>query len=111
MGCSGCGDRKLILLCSWPFSSVTPFPITQDSQQGRSLYDLPGERGVLFAPADYTRLHHDAGESLRGAPEWEKRKRSKTIALSVDSAESHKGWIGASRNPGHRVDYPILAMR
>jgi GTP-binding protein HflX len=42
-------------------------------------------------------------------PEWEKRN-VKTLALSVDSAESHQGWI-ADINETQKtvVDYPILA--
>jgi len=42
-------------------------------------------------------------------PEWEKRN-VKTIAMSVDSAESHKGWIGdINETQKTSVDYPILA--
>ena len=67
--------------------------------------------GVLFShPKDYTPVcTTELGEVSRLRPEWEKRN-VKTIALSVDSAESHKGWIGDINDTQQTsVDYPILA--
>ncbi|MFN5194367.1 MAG: peroxiredoxin [Cyanobacteriota bacterium] len=86
---------------------------TQDSQLGPiNLYDFAGDSWVvLFShPADYTPVcTTELGEVARLRPEWEKRN-VKTIALSVDSAESHRGWIGDINDTQHTsVDYPILA--
>jgi len=86
---------------------------TQDSQLGSiNLYDFAeGSWVVLFShPADYTPVcTTELGEVAKLRPEWEKRN-VKTIALSVDSAESHKGWIGdINETQCTLVDYPILA--
>ena len=86
---------------------------TQDSQLGSiNLYDFAeGSWVVLFShPADYTPVcTTELGEVANLRPEWEKRN-VKTIALSVDSAESHKGWIGdINETQCTLVDYPILA--
>jgi len=86
---------------------------TQDSQLGPiSFYDWAGDSWVvLFShPADYTPVcTTELGEVSRLRPEWEKRN-VKTIALSVDTAESHKGWINDINETQHTsVDYPILA--
>jgi GTP-binding protein HflX len=85
----------------------------QDSQLGPiNLYDFAGDNWVvLFShPADYTPVcTTELGEAARLRPEWQKRN-VKTIALSVDSAESHKGWIGdINETQNTTVDYPILA--
>ena len=86
---------------------------TQDSQLGPiNLYDFAGDSWVvLFShPADYTPVcTTELGEVARLRPEWEKRN-VKTIALSIDSAESHCGWIADINETQHTsVDYPILA--
>jgi GTP-binding protein HflX len=86
---------------------------TQDSQLGPiNLYDFAeGGWVVLFShPADYTPVcTTELGEVARLRSEWEKRN-VKTIALSVDTAESHKGWIGdINETQNTTVDYPILA--
>ncbi|AFY28729.1 GTP-binding protein HflX [Cyanobium gracile PCC 6307] len=86
---------------------------TQESQLGPiNLYDFAGDSWVvLFShPADYTPVcTTELGEVSRLRAEWEKRN-VKTIALSVDSAESHKGWIGdINETQNTTVDYPILA--
>ncbi|MFZ9951094.1 MAG: redoxin domain-containing protein, partial [Vulcanococcus sp.] len=86
---------------------------TQDSQLGPiNLYDYAaGSWVVLFShPADYTPVcTTELGEVSRLRSEWEKRN-VKTIALSVDSAESHKGWIcDINETQATTVDYPILA--
>ena len=86
---------------------------TQDSQLGPiNLYDFgEGSWVVLFShPADFTPVcTTELGEVARLRPEWEKRN-VKTIALSVDTAESHRGWIGDINETQHTtVDYPILA--
>jgi GTP-binding protein HflX len=86
---------------------------TQESQLGPiNLYDFAGDSWVvLFShPADFTPVcTTELGEVSRLRPEWEKRN-VKTIALSVDSAESHKGWIcDINETQNTTVDYPILA--
>ena len=86
---------------------------TQDSQLGPiNLYDFAGDSWVvLFShPADYTPVcTTELGEVSRLRPEWQKRN-VKTIALSVDSAESHNGWIcDINETQKTSVDYPILA--
>jgi alkyl hydroperoxide reductase subunit AhpC len=86
---------------------------TQDSQLGPiNLYEFAGDSWVvLFShPADYTPVcTTELGEVARLRPEWQKRN-VKTIALSVDSAVSHKGWIGdINETQNTTVDYPILA--
>jgi GTP-binding protein HflX len=86
---------------------------SQDSQLGTiNLYDFAGDSWVvLFShPADYTPVcTTELGEVARLRPEWEKRN-VKTLALSVDSAESHRGWINdINEIQQTSVDYPILA--
>ena len=86
---------------------------TQDSQQGPiNFYDYAGDSWVvLFShPADYTPVcTTELGAVAKLRAEWDKRN-VKTIALSVDSAESHKGWIGdINETQCTVVDYPILA--
>ncbi len=66
---------------------------------------------VLFShPADYTPVcTTELGTVAKYRAEFEKRN-VKTIALSVDGVESHKGWIGdINETQGTSVDYPILA--
>ena len=82
-------------------------------QQGPiNLYDYAGDSWVvLFShPADYTPVcTTELGAVAKLRAEWDKRN-VKTIALSVDSAESHKGWIGdINETQCTVVDYPILA--
>ncbi len=86
---------------------------TQGSQQGDiNFYDFAGDSWVvLFShPADYTPVcTTELGEVAKLRAEWDKRN-VKTIALSVDSATSHTGWIGdINETQGTTVDYPILA--
>jgi GTP-binding protein HflX len=85
----------------------------QDSQLGPiHFYDFAADSWVvLFShPADFTPVcTTELGEVARLRPEWDKRN-VKTIALSVDTAESHRGWIGDINETQHTtVDYPILA--
>jgi len=86
---------------------------TQESQLGSiNLYDFAGDHWVvLFShPADYTPVcTTELGEVARLRPEWEKR-HVKTLALSVDTVESHLGWIGDINDTQCTIiDYPILA--
>ncbi len=86
---------------------------TQQSSEGEiDFYSWAGDSWVvLFShPADYTPVcTTELGEVSRLKPEFDKRN-AKVIALSVDDAESHKGWISdINETQGTVVDYPILA--
>ncbi|NJN29116.1 MAG: peroxiredoxin [Synechococcales cyanobacterium RM1_1_8] len=86
---------------------------TQQSSSGEiKFHDWAGDSWVvLFShPADYTPVcTTELGTVAKYRAEFEKRN-VKTIALSVDGVESHKGWIGdINETQGTSVDYPILA--
>jgi thioredoxin-dependent peroxiredoxin len=86
---------------------------TQDSSEGTiSFYDWAGDSWVvLFShPADYTPVcTTELGEAAKLKPEFDKRN-VKILALSVDDAESHKGWIGdINETQNTTLNYPILA--
>jgi thioredoxin-dependent peroxiredoxin len=86
---------------------------TQDSSEGEiNFYDWAGDSWVvLFShPADYTPVcTTELGEVAKLKPEFDKRN-AKVIALSVDDAQSHKGWIGdINETQNTTVNYPILA--
>ena len=85
----------------------------QDSTQGRiKFHDWLGSSwGVLFShPADYTPVcTTELGEVARLKPEWDKRN-VKPIGLSVDPADSHKGWeADIEETQGQAVNFPVLA--
>jgi len=75
-------------------------------------YDWAGDSWVvLFShPKDYTPVcTTELGEVARLRAEFDKRN-VKTIALSVDDVDSHKGWIGdIEETQKVKLDYPILA--
>lgn len=86
---------------------------TQESSEGTiSFYDWAGDSWVvLFShPADYTPVcTTELGEVAKLKPEFDGRN-VKVIALSVDDAESHRGWIGdINETQCTIVNYPILA--
>ncbi|MBC6472354.1 MAG: peroxiredoxin [Hormoscilla sp. GM102CHS1] len=86
---------------------------TQASSEGEiDFYSWAGDSWViLFShPADYTPVcTTELGEVARLKSEFDKRN-VKPIALSVDSVESHKGWIGdINETQKTTVNYPILA--
>lgn len=86
---------------------------TQDSSQGPiNFYEWAGDSWVvLFShPADYTPVcTTELGAVAKLSPEFEKRN-VKTIALSVDTADSHQGWIcDINETQSATVNYPILA--
>jgi thioredoxin-dependent peroxiredoxin len=86
---------------------------TQASSMGDiSFHQWAGDSWVvLFShPADYTPVcTTELGTVAKLKPEFDKRN-VKVIALSVDDAESHKGWIGdINETQSTSVNYPILA--
>lgn len=85
----------------------------QDSSEGQiSFYDYLGDSwAVLFShPADYTPVcTTELGFTAKLKDEFAKRG-VKAIALSVDDAESHKGWINdINETQNTTVNFPILA--
>jgi alkyl hydroperoxide reductase subunit AhpC len=92
--------------------SVAP-DFTQNSSMGPINFHkyIEGSWAVLFShPADFTPVcTTELGMTAKLGPEWKKRG-VKVIALSVDSEESHKGWIpDINETQKCTVDYPILA--
>lgn len=75
-------------------------------------YDYLGNSwGVLFShPADYTPVcTTELGRTAALKSEFDKRN-VKVLALSVDSAESHQGWIkDINETQNTIVDFPIIA--
>lgn len=86
---------------------------TQQSSEGDiNFFDWAGDKWViLFShPKDFTPVcTTELGEVARLKSEFE-RRNVKPIALSVDSADSHKGWIGDIEDTQKvALNYPILA--
>jgi len=86
---------------------------TQSSSEGEiNFYDWAGDSWVvLFShPADYTPVcTTELGEVAKLKPEFDKRN-AKVIALSVDDANSHQGWIqDINETQNTTVNYPVLA--
>lgn len=75
-------------------------------------YEYLGDSwGVLFShPADYTPVcTTELGKTALLKPEFDKRN-VRVLALSVDSAESHQGWITDINETQHTsVEFPIIA--
>ncbi len=92
--------------------SIAP-DFTQNSSLGPIHFHkyIEGSWVVFFShPADFTPVcTTELGETAKLAPEWKKRN-VKVIALSVDSEESHKGWIpDINETQNCTVDFPIIA--
>ncbi|WP_180080431.1 peroxiredoxin [Acinetobacter sp. YH12058] len=86
---------------------------TQDSNEGPiDFYEFLGDSwGILFShPADYTPVcTTELGYTAKLKDEFSKRN-VKAIALSVDDAESHKGWVqDINETQNTTVNFPILA--
>ena len=85
----------------------------QDSSEGRIKFHewLGNSWGVLFShPADYTPVcTTELGLTAKLKDEFAMRN-VKAIALSVDSVESHKGWINdINETQNTSVNFPIIA--
>jgi alkyl hydroperoxide reductase subunit AhpC len=92
--------------------SIAP-DFTQNSSHGKIHFHkfIEGSWCLFFShPADYTPVcTTELGMTAKLAPEWKKRN-VKVLALSVDSEESHKGWIPDIEETQHcTVDFPIIA--
>lgn len=97
---------------SLKLGSIAP-DFTQESSEGKlNFYDyIDGSWAVLFShPADYTPVcTTELGQVAKLKNEFTKRG-VKVLALSVDGAESHKGWIkDINETQGCSIDYPIIA--
>ena len=81
------------------------------SQGEIDFYDYLGNSwGVLFShPADYTPVcTTELGKTASLKAEFDKRN-VKVMALSVDSVESHKGWINdINETQNVKVNFPIV---
>jgi alkyl hydroperoxide reductase subunit AhpC len=85
----------------------------QESTKGKIRFHewLGNSWGVLFShPKDFTPVcTTELGEVARLRPEWDKRG-VKTIGLSVDPVDSHRGWEeDIADTQGQTVDFPMLA--
>lgn len=84
----------------------------QTSEGEIDFYDYLGDGwGVLFShPADYTPVcTTELGKTAALKEEFAKRN-VKVLALSVDSVESHKGWINdINETQDVEVNFPIIA--
>lgn len=86
---------------------------TQETSEGTiSFHEWAGDSWVvLFShPADYTPVcTTELGTVASLKPEFDKRN-VKVLALSVDSVDSHKGWINdINETQNTTVNYPIIA--
>jgi alkyl hydroperoxide reductase subunit AhpC len=86
---------------------------TAESTEGTiHFYDYLGDGwGVLFShPKDFTPVcTTELGEVARLKGEFDKRN-TKVLGLSVDSLESHQGWVGDIADAtGNALNYPLLA--
>jgi alkyl hydroperoxide reductase subunit AhpC len=85
----------------------------QDSSEGKiKFHEWLGDKwGVLFShPADFTPVcTTELGRVAKLKGEFDKRN-VKVIALSVDTAEHHKGWIGdIEETQATKMNFPILS--
>jgi alkyl hydroperoxide reductase subunit AhpC len=92
--------------------SIAP-DFEQESSEGRiKLHQWLGDKwGVLFShPADFTPVcTTELGRVAKLKSQFEKRN-VKVIALSVDSAEQHKGWISdIEETQDTKLNFPIVA--
>jgi alkyl hydroperoxide reductase subunit AhpC len=86
---------------------------TQDSSEGPlSFHQWAGDSWVVFFshPADYTPVCTTELGTVASLKTQFDQRNVKVLALSVDSAESHKGWIAdINETQNTTVNYPIIA--
>jgi alkyl hydroperoxide reductase subunit AhpC len=91
---------------------IAPNFKAQTSAGELDFYEYLGDSwGVLFShPGDYTPVcTTELGKTASLKPEFDKRN-VKVMALSVDSVESHAGWISdINETQGVEVNFPIIA--
>lgn len=91
---------------------IAPNFKAQTSEGEVDFHEFLGDSwGVLFShPADYTPVcTTELGRTAALSNEFKKRN-VKVLALSVDSAESHRGWIkDINETQNVEVDFPIIA--
>ena len=91
---------------------IAPNFKAQTSAGELDFYEYLGDSwGVLFShPADYTPVcTTELGKTASLKSEFDKRN-VKVMALSVDSVESHKGWISdINETQDVEVNFPIIA--
>jgi len=85
---------------------------TADTTDGKiNFHEYLGDGwGVLFShPKDFTPVcTTELGEVARLKGEFEKRN-TKVVGLSVDSVESHNGWVGdIKETQGHELNFPLI---
>lgn len=86
---------------------------TADTTEGTiNFHEWLGDKwGVLFShPKDFTPVcTTELGTMSKLKGEFDKRD-AKIIAVSVDSVDSHKGWVpDINETQGTKVEYPIIA--
>ncbi|MCU0352836.1 MAG: peroxiredoxin [Cytophagales bacterium] len=91
---------------------VAPNFQAETTQGPIDFYEWAGDGWVVFFshPKDYTPVcTTELGAAARIYDEFTKRN-AKIIALSVDSLESHKGWVpDINETQNTEVNYPIIA--
>ena len=92
--------------------SIAP-DFTQQSSEGEIHFHdyIGGSWAVLFShPADFTPVcTTELGRVAKLRSEFEKRG-AKVLALSVDTVQSHRGWIpDINETQGCKVNFPIIA--
>ena len=91
---------------------VAPNFQAETTQGPIDFYEWAGDGWVVFFshPKDYTPVcTTELGAAARIYNEFTKRN-AKIIALSVDSLESHKGWLPDINETQHtEVNYPVIA--
>ena len=104
-------SNQIFNIMSLRLGDVAPNFKAKTSKGEIDFYEYLGDSwGVLFShPADYTPVcTTELGKTASLKSEFDKRN-VKVIALSVDSVESHKGWINdINETQNVEVNFPII---